>query len=163
MNTRKIVFLTFSFFLFVLIVPHLCAQNSVSMSPSEAAVARQKMVNYSKQFVGKPYVSGGIGPNSFDCSGLIFTISRESIGVQLPRTTKAIYNFCDSIKDNEREAGDLVFFTDYETGVGIGHVGIYVGGGEFIHASSGTGYCVKISTLNSGGYLSRYNTARRIL
>ena len=67
MSTRKVVFYTLAFFLFVLIVPQLCAQNDISMSPSESAIARKKLVDYSKQFVGKPYVSGGIGPNSFDC------------------------------------------------------------------------------------------------
>lgn len=163
MNTRKIVFLTFSFFLFVLIVPHLCAQNSVSMSPSEAAVARQKMVNYSKQFVGKPYVSGGIGPNSFDCSGLIFTISRESIGVQLPRTTKAIYNFCDSIKDNEREAGDLVFFKTTTSGE-ISHVGLYIGNSQFIHAvSDGPNTGVIVSSLKEAYWKSHYYSTGRYL
>ena len=71
MSTRKVVFYTFAFFLFVLIVPQLCAQNEIKMSTGEAAISRQKLVDYSKQFIGKPYASGGIGPNSFDCSGLI--------------------------------------------------------------------------------------------
>ena len=58
---------------------------------------------------------------------------------------------------------DLVFFKDYETMDGIGHCGIYIGDGNFIHASSGTGYCVKISTLLSGSYATRYETARRVI
>ena len=61
------------------------------------------------------------------------------------------------------QPGDLVFFKDYETMDGIGHCGIYIGNGEFIHASSGTGYCVKISTLLSGSYEKRYDTARSVL
>lgn len=52
---------------------------------------------------------------------------------------------------------------DYPTYDGIGHVGIYIGDGNFIHASSGTGYCVKISTLLDGGYYDRYTAARRII
>lgn len=163
MSTRKAVFYTFAFFLFVLIVPKLCAQNEVKMSPSEAAVARQKLVDYSKQFIGKPYVSGGIGPNSFDCSGLIFTISRESIGVQLPRTTQAIYNFCKEIDASEREAGDLVFFKTTASGK-VSHVGLYIGNSQFIHAASdGPNTGVIISSLKEGYWKAHYFDTRRYL
>ena len=163
MSTRKVVFYTLAFFLFVLIVPQLCAQNDISMSPSESAIARKKLVDYSKQFVGKPYVSGGIGPNSFDCSGLIFTVSRESIGVQLPRTTKAIYNFCEDIKDNEREAGDLVFFKTTSSGE-ISHVGLYIGSNQFIHAvSDGPNTGVIVSSLKESYWKSHYICTRRYL
>ena len=163
MSTRKAVFYTFAFFLFVLIVPQLCAQNEISMSPSEAAIARQKLVDYSKQFIGKPYVSGGTGPNSFDCSGLIFTVSRESIGVQLPRTTQAQFAFCKDIDDNEREAGDLVFFKTTSSG-DISHVGLYIGASQFIHAASdGPNTGVIISSLKEAYWKSHYYCTRRYL
>ncbi len=162
MTTRKAVFYTLAFFLFVLIVPQLCAQNE-SMSPREAAAARQKMVEYSKQFVGKPYVSGAIGPNSFDCSGLIFTVSRESIGKQLPRTTKAIYNFCDEIDAKEREAGDLVFFKTTSSGE-VSHVGLYIGSSQFIHAvSDGPNTGVIVSSLKENYWKSHYYCTKRFL
>ena len=162
MTTRKAVFYTLAFFLFVLIVPQLCAQNE-SMSPKEAAAARQKLVDYSKQFVGKPYVSGGIGPNSFDCSGLIFTVSRESIGKQLPRTTKAIYNFCQEIDAKEREAGDLVFFKTTSSGE-VSHVGLYIGSSQFIHAvSDGPNTGVIVSSLKESYWKSHYYCTRRYL
>ena len=163
MSTRKAVFYTFAFFLFVLIVPQLCAQNDIKMSAGEAAIARQKLVDYSKQFIGKPYVSGGMGPNSFDCSGLIFTVSRESIGVQLPRTTKAIFNFCKEIDDKTREAGDLVFFKTTASGE-VSHVGIYVGGSQFIHAASdGPNSGVILSSLKESYWKSHYYCTRRYL
>ena len=163
MTTRKAVFFTFAFFLFVLIVPQLCAQNEVSMSPSEAAVNRQKLVEYSKQFIGKPYVSGGIGPNSFDCSGLIFTVSREAIGVQLPRTTRALFNFCKDVVDKEREAGDLVFFKTTSSGE-VSHVGLYIGSNQFIHAASdGPNTGVIISSLKESYWKSHYYCTRRYL
>ena len=162
MTTRKAVFYTLAFFLFVLIVPQLCAQNE-SMTPKEAAAARQKLVDYSKQFVGKPYVSGGIGPNSFDCSGLIFTVSRESIGKQLPRTTKAIYNFCQEIDAKEREAGDLVFFKTTSSGE-VSHVGLYIGSSQFIHAvSDGPNTGVIVSSLKESYWKSHYYCTRRYL
>ena len=163
MSTRKAVFYTFAFFLFVLIVPQLCAQNEISMSPGEAAITRQKLVDYSKQFIGKPYASGGIGPNSFDCSGLIFTVSRESIGVQLPRTTKAMYSFCKEIKEEEREAGDLVFFKTTSSG-NISHVGLYIGSNQFIHAASdGPNTGVIVSSLREGYWKAHYECTRRYL
>ena len=163
MSTRKAVFYTFAFFLFVLIVPQLCAQNEISMSPSEAAIARQKLVDYSRQFIGKPYVSGGTGPNAFDCSGLVFTVSRESIGVQLPRTTQAIFAFCKDIDDSEREAGDLVFFKTTSSG-DISHVGLYIGSNQFIHAASdGPNTGVIISSLKEAYWKSHYYCTRRYL
>jgi len=163
MSTRKAVFYTFAFFLFVLIVPQLCAQNEIKMSPGEAAISRQKLVDYSKKFIGKPYASGGIGPNSFDCSGLIFTVSRESIGIQLPRTTKAIYNFCTDVSASEREAGDLVFFKTTSSGQ-ISHVGLYIGSNQFIHAASdGPNTGVIISSLKESYWKAHYFCTRRYL
>ena len=68
-----------------------------------------------------------------------------------------------SIKNN-LQAGDLVFFLDYKTMDGIGHCGIYIGDGNFIHASSGSGYCVKISNLLPGeSYNARFCAARRVI
>ena len=162
MTTRKAVFLSFAFFIFVLTVPRLCAQE-IKMSPSEAAVTRQKLVDYSKQFIGKPYASGGIGPNSFDCSGLVFTVSRESIGIQLPRTTRAIYNFCKEIDEDSREAGDLVFFKTTSSG-NVSHVGIYIGGTQFIHAASdGPNTGVIVSSLKESYWKAHYFATRRYL
>lgn len=163
MSTRKAVFWTFAFFLFVLIVPQLCAQNKVSMSPEQAAITRQKLIDYSKEFLGKPYASGGIGPNSFDCSGFVFTVSRESIGVQLPRTTRAIYNFCKEIDGETREAGDLVFFKTTSSGE-VSHVGIYLGNSKFIHAASdGPNTGVIISSLKESYWKAHYFCTRRYL
>ena len=65
---------------------------------------------------------------------------------------------------NNLEVGDLVFFLDYETMDEIGHCGIYIGNGDFIHASSGSGYCVKINSLLPGEYYNtRYCAARRVI
>ena len=163
MTTRKAVIYSFAFFLFVLIVPKLCAQNDISMSPGEAAITRQKLVDYSKLYIGKPYASGGIGPNSFDCSGLIFTVSRESIGIQLPRTTKAIFSFCKDVDDSSREAGDLVFFKTTSSG-DVSHVGLYIGSNQFIHAASdGPNTGVIISSLKESYWKSHYYCTRRYL
>lgn len=121
-----------------------------------------QVVEMAKTYLGKPYVYGASGPNSFDCSGFTMFIMAK-FGVSLSHSATAQSKVGTPVDKANLQPGDLVFFTDYETGVGIGHCGIYVGGGNFIHASSGTGYCVKISTLTSGSYLNRYVTARRVV
>lgn len=122
----------------------------------------QEIVDFAKKYLGCKYVYGAAGPNSFDCSGFTMFVYKN-FGVTLSHSATAQSKVGTPVSKDNLQPGDLVFFTDFETGVGIGHVGIYVGDGEFIHASSGTGYCVKYSNLTSGSYLKRYETARRIV
>lgn len=127
----------------------------------------EELVAYAKQYLNCPYVYGAAGPDSFDCSGFTMYVYKH-FGISLPHgaTSQSRYGTELNISKNELKSklklGDLVFFLDYPTYDGIGHVGIYIGDGNFIHASSGTGYCVKISTLLDGGYYDRYTAARRI-
>ena len=82
---------------------------------------------------------------------------------KLGKAVEANKNSKTSLLEN-LEVWDLVFFLDYETIDEIGHCGIYIGDGDFIHASSGSGYCVKINSLLPGEYYNtRYCTARRVL
>ena len=74
---------------FCLCCVKLCAEDT---SPAEAQVMREKFVAESKKYVGSPYVLGAVGPDKFDCSGLVYFCARESIQKQLPRTAKALYN-----------------------------------------------------------------------
>lgn len=127
----------------------------------------EQLVEYAKQYLGCPYVYAAAGPDSFDCSGFTMYVY-EHFGVSLPHgaTSQSYYgtdvNASKSELLEKLKIGDLVFFLDYPSYDGIGHVGIYIGNGDFIHASSGSGYCVKISTLLDGGYYDRYTAARRI-
>lgn len=121
----------------------------------------EEIVNFAKKYLGCKYVYGGSGPSTFDCSGFTMFVYKN-FGVSLSHSATAQSKKGTYVEKSNLQPGDLVFFKDYETMVGIGHCGIYIGGGEFIHASSGTGYCVKISTLLSGSYSTRYETARRI-
>lgn len=122
----------------------------------------EEIVNYAKQYLGLPYVYGGSGPSSFDCSGFTMYVYKH-FGISLSHSARAQANNGSYVAKSDLQLGDLVFFKDYETMDGIGHCGIYIGDGNFIHASSGTGYCVKISTLLSGSYATRYETARRLI
>lgn len=100
-------------------------QAGATATPNTRAAAA---VAYAYQKLGSPYVWGATGPNAFDCSGLAQAAYRAA-GISLPRTTYAQINAGRRVSRSELQPGDLVFFY-----AGISHVGIYVGGGQMIHA-----------------------------
>ena len=131
----------------------LCAEDT---SPAEAQVMREQFVTESKKHVGAPYVLGAIGPDKFDCSGLVYYTARESIKKQLPRTAKALYNYCRIVPDKDKEIGDLLFFKTNNTAP-ITHVGIYIGNNQFISAiSDGPNTGVIISSLKQDYWKPKY-------
>ena len=105
--------------------------------------------------LGTPYVWAGSAPGGFDCSGLVMWAYAQ-VGVSLPHSTYAQWAYGVSVSRDQLQPGDLVFFD------GLGHVGIYIGGGQFVHAPH-TGDVVKISSLDESWYASTYVGARRIL
>jgi cell wall-associated NlpC family hydrolase len=105
--------------------------------------------------LGTPYVWGGGAPGGFDCSGLVMWAYAQ-VGVSLPHSSYAQYGYGVPVSKDQLQPGDLVFFD------GLGHVGIYIGGGQFVHAPH-TGDVVKISSLGEDWYASTYVGARRIL
>ena len=122
----------------------------------------EEIVAYANQYLGCSYVYGGSGPSTFDCSGFTMYVYKH-FGYSLSHSATAQSYEGTAISKENLQVGDLVFFSDYQTLEGIGHCGIYIGNGEFIHASSGSGYCVKVSNLLSGSYNTRYVTARRLI
>ncbi|HEX4680008.1 MAG TPA: NlpC/P60 family protein [Gaiellaceae bacterium] len=104
------------------------------------------------QYLGVPYVWGGATPAGFDCSGLVMYVFAQ-LGISLPHYAAAQYGFGTPVPADQLQPGDLVFFD------GLGHVGIYIGGGQMIHAPH-TGDVVKISPISEFG--SSYVGARRI-
>lgn len=132
------------------------------VTESNNTTAGTQIIEYAKQYLGCPYVYGASGSTSFDCSGFTMYVYKH-FGYSLSHSATAQSKCGVAVDKSNLQAGDLVFFLDYETMDGIGHCGIYIGDGNFIHASSGSGYCVKISTLLTGSYNTRYVTARRII
>jgi len=111
------------------------------------------VVSIAMRYLGTPYVWGGASPSGFDCSGLVMYVFAQ-VGVSLPHSSYSQYGMGSPVSRDQLQPGDLVFFD------GLGHVGIYVGGGSFIHAPH-TGDVVRISSI-SGWYASTYVGARRL-
>jgi cell wall-associated NlpC family hydrolase len=111
------------------------------------------VVGVAMQYLGVPYVWGGASPSGFDCSGFVMYVYAQ-VGVSLPHSSYAQYGYGSAVSMSQLQPGDLVFFD------GLGHVGIYVGGGSFIHAPH-TGDVVKISSL-TGWYASTFVGGRRL-
>jgi cell wall-associated NlpC family hydrolase len=107
-------------------------------------------VAIAEQYLGVPYVWGGASPDGFDCSGLVMYVYGQ-LGVSLPHNAAAQYAMLPHVPTSDLEPGDLVFF------YGLGHVGIYIGGGMMIHAPH-TGAVVEIASI--GGEGSLYGAAR---
>ena len=112
------------------------------------------VVGVAMQFLGVPYVWGGASPSGFDCSGLIM-YAYAQVGVSLPHHAASQYGMGSPVSRDQLAPGDLVFFN------GLGHAGIYIGGGQFIHAPH-SGDVVKISNLSDSWYASTWVGARRI-
>jgi len=115
------------------------------------------LVDRALSLQGTSYVFGGTSKNGFDCSGFTKYVYSGS-GISLPRTSYAQFASGSAVSKNNLQSGDLVFFSTYAKGAS--HVGIYIGGGRFVHASN-PGSGVKTSSLNDSFYSSRYLGARR--
>ena len=137
------------------------AEEVASGAPAEEVVSAAPPARYggvvgiAMQYLGVPYVWGGASPSGFDCSGFSMYVFAQ-VGVSLPHHAASQYGMGVPVSRSELQAGDLVFFN------GLGHMGIYIGGGQFIHAPH-TGDVVKISSISDSWYASTWVGARRIL
>ena len=136
-----------------------------SGNESNTSSTIKKVISIAEAQYGKKYVYGAEGPTYFDCSGLVYYAFKNGAGISLPRTAEKMgysnaYPKISSISD--LKVGDLVFFNTSTDSDECDHVGIYLGSGNFVHASSAAAKVVK-SNLNSGYYNRVYSWGRRVL
>jgi cell wall-associated NlpC family hydrolase len=126
---------------------------AVVAAPASAPTrAAQIAVNTALAQQGKPYVWGAAGPNSYDCSGLLQYAYRAA-GIALPHSSSMQSRMGTPVSKANLQPGDLVFF--YSP---VSHVGMYIGNGQMVHAST-YGQPVKVTQL---AYMPGFNSARRL-
>jgi cell wall-associated NlpC family hydrolase len=139
------------------------SSNDNGSSAPEAPAASpmgQQIVNEAMRFLGYPYVWGGTTPAGFDCSGFLYYVVNQVAGNNFPRLMEAQVNRGTYVPSDQLQPGDLVFQQNtYQWG--LSHAGIYIGNGQFIHAST-PGSGVIVSNLWDSYWGQRYYTARRI-
>lgn len=128
--------------------------------PGAASAVGEQIVQMAMQYMGVRYRSGGSSPSGFDCSGFTLYLYGQ-LGYSLPHSATSQYNYCGTyVAKADLQPGDLVFFSD--SSHAIGHVGIYIGGGQIIHARYSVG-CVTTNYLSESYYTNRYVGAKRIV
>jgi peptidoglycan DL-endopeptidase CwlO len=136
--------------------PEPAPSPSPSPSPPTASpppATHGGVVAIALRYLGVPYRWGGASPAGFDCSGLVMYVFAK-VGVYLPHSSYMQYQYGHFVPRSQLQPGDTVFFN------GLSHVGIYIGGGQFVHAPH-TGDVVKISSLYDSWYRTTYVGARR--
>lgn len=125
-----------------------------------ASASIQAATDDALSLIGVRYKRGGTSPETgFDCSGFVGHVFREGMGLILPRTSREISKEGQSVKKNELQPGDLVFFNTMRRT--FSHVGIYLGEGQFIHAPRSGGK-VRIEDMRDSYWAKRYEGARRV-
>ncbi|CAM4176890.1 NlpC/P60 family protein [Vreelandella rituensis] len=156
---------------FALTLPGMATQGSARMSPVNSPIAqgrglqqspvtlvRQALMVQHQRWSGTPYRIGGTTDRGIDCSALVRNIYRDTFNLELPRTTRGQIHQGNQIDRQELQAGDLVFFRPPGP---YNHVGIYVGDGHFLHASTSQG--VTISRLDNSYWQRYYWQSRRAI
>lgn len=156
---RKLFLLTILLLTICLFNLEAYANTNDARNNRQAISRGPQLVSYAKRFLGIKYKWSGQSPSGFDCSGFTSYIYK-SFGINLPHSSYGQFKSGQRISKSQLLPGDLVFFQTSKRG--ISHVGIYIGNGKFIHASSGMGY-VTITNLSEPYYSKRYKGAVRVL
>ncbi len=142
-----------------LVLTSVATGSTTASTPEVDKTLAEKIIDYAYNYLGVPYVYGGESPDGFDCSGFTQYVYNY-FGYAINRTATDQYENGVYIAYDDLALGDLVFFSSNVKP--IGHVGIYVGDGYFIHATS-PGDVVRVTDLASEYYAARYVGARRII
>ena len=128
------------------------APKTIRISHIGRTAGGQELMLHSLDLVGTPYRWGGSSDTGFDCSGMVQYVYKNAIGVNLPRSSRDMAAASRTISPRELQSGDLVFFNT--SGRGISHVGLYLGGGKFLHAPR-SGSTVQTESLSTLYYAKR--------
>jgi cell wall-associated NlpC family hydrolase len=131
----------------------------VTVTPAGRHAAAYGITGTALSLRGAPYRDGGSDPSGFDCSGFVQYVFTQN-GVRVPRTVTEQFRAGRDVDPPAMEPGDLVFFTTVTSGAS--HVGISIGGDEFVHAPSGAGQ-VRVERLSAPYWSTRFVGARRVL
>jgi lipoprotein Spr len=118
------------------------------------------LIAEAQSWIGTRYQYGGMSKEGTDCSGFVMSVYRNACHLKIPRTTRDQVKYCTKIVRNKMLPGDLVFFAPGRTEDKVGHVGLYIGDGRMIHASSSRG--VMVSGFDSGYWGERYLVGGRV-
>ncbi len=134
-------------------------ENEFPGEKNESHVDQGKMGRIIDSYLGTPYNLGGETKTGMDCSGLVVAVYRQYAGFRLPHDSQKLFKLVKRIDKDNLAYGDLVFFS--EGWFGVSHVGIYLGGGRFVHSVGDLG--VIVSSLEEDYYKKRYTGARRVI
>lgn len=140
------------------------ASRPVDRSVSNIQVAsenRQEVVLYALSLLDVNYQFGGANPEAgLDCSGLVYFIYKNALGVTLPHNAAEMARLSRPVERQALQAGDLVFFNTL--GKPYSHVGVYIGDGKFVHAPSSKGH-IKVESLSSPWFAARFEGGRSLI
>lgn len=160
-SKKLILFFSCIFLLFSIVFSF--SDEKTPLKSNSPAKDRENLVAHAKEFLGTPYLYGGITLKGIDCSGLVYSTVLETLGQAVPRSVAPLQSFSIKISKEALEPGDLVFF---KTGGSSkpSHIGFYLGNDEFIHAaSSGNKTGVIISKLSETYWAKTYSSCGRLL
>lgn len=142
--------------------PAVSVKGDVASDPSLSNDPKisDALVRTARTWLGTPYRYGGQSKKGTDCSGMLMVIYKDVANLSLPRNSAEQRNYCLDINRRSLQPGDLVFFSTSTRGGKVSHVGMYVGGGKIIHASSSRG--VIESSLDEKYYKNHYHSSGRV-
>ena len=147
--------------IFLLLLLHSCTTTyGPTYRSRHRGEGRAQFIDHAQTFIGTPYRTGGTSRRGMDCSGLALRLYRDIYDIRLPHKTSALFRIGAEVPTRSLDVGDMVFFRINQERI-PSHVGIYLGNGRFIHASSSRG--VIISRMSEAYYRNRFVSARRIL
>lgn len=168
---KRTFFRLFSLFSLVLSITLLtgCGSSRTSTDKQTATHYNKKLspaqerelVKEAKKWLGTRYCYGGHSRSGTDCSGMVMEVYKKVCDVKLPRSSREQRDFCKSIRRDDLRRGDLVFFSTGKSKSSVSHVGLYIGDGEIIHASSSRG--VMVSRLDERYFQRTYHSSGRVL